>query len=143
IYVDNGVGFSYHDDPEQTSAAFRGARFSLGDMGYLDGDGYLFIVDRAKDLIITGGTNVYPAEVEAVLLDHPAVHDVGVIGVPDADWGETVAAVVEVVADRVSDDALVAELEAQCRARLSSYKVPRQWFFAHELPRTEAGKLAK
>ena len=143
IYVDNGVGFTYHDDPEQTSAAFRGSRFSLGDMGYLDADGYLFIVDRAKDMIITGGTNVYPAEVEAVLLDHPAVHDVGVIGVPDADWGETVAAVVEVVDGRVADEALELELVELCRGRLASYKVPRRWFFADDLPRTEAGKLAK
>jgi long-chain acyl-CoA synthetase len=143
IYVDNGVGFSYHDDPEQTSAAFRGTRFSLGDMGYLDADGYLFIVDRAKDMIITGGTNVYPAEVEAILLDHPAVRDVGVIGVPDADWGETVAAVVELVDGALPDDALEDELAGHCRARLASYKVPRRWYFAEDLPRTEAGKLAK
>ena len=143
IYVDNGVGFTYHDDPEQTSAAFRGSRFSLGDMGYLDADGFLFIVDRAKDMIITGGTNVYPAEVEAVLLDHPAVHDVGVIGIPDPDWGETVAAVVEVVDGREPDDALEEELIEHCRGRLASYKLPRRWFFAADLPRTEAGKLAK
>lgn len=143
IYVDNGVGFSYHDDPDQTAAAFRGRRFSLGDMGYLDDDGYLFIADRAKDMIITGGTNVYPAEVEGVLLDHPAVHDAGVIGVPDPDWGETVAAVVEPVAGRSADAALEAELDAHCRERLASYKVPRKWFFASDLPRTEAGKLAK
>jgi long-chain acyl-CoA synthetase len=71
IFVDNGVGFTYHDDPDQTAAAFRGRRFSLGDVGYLDEDGYLFIADRAKDMIITGGTNVYPAEIEAVLLGPP------------------------------------------------------------------------
>ncbi len=143
IYVDNGVGFTYHDDPEQTSAAFRGTRFSLGDMGYLDADGYLFIADRAKDMIITGGTNVYPAEVESVLLDHPAVHDVGVIGLPDADWGETVAAVVEPIAGCTGDPELEAELAAHCKEHLASYKVPRRWFFAQDLPRTEAGKLAK
>ena len=143
IYVDNGVGFTYHDDPDQTAAAFRGRRFSLGDDGYLDDDGYLFIADRAKDMIITGGTNVYPAEVEGVLLDHPAVHEAGVIGLADPDWGETVAAVVEPVEGRVPDASLEAELEAHCRDRLSSYKVPRRWFFAQDLPRTEAGKLAK
>lgn len=143
IYVDNGVGFTYHDDPGQTAAAFRGRRFSLGDDGYLDGDGYLFIADRAKDMIITGGTNVYPAEVEGVLLDHPAVREAGVIGLADPDWGETVAAVVEPVAGRTPDAALEAELAAHCRDRLSSYKVPRRWFFADDLPRTEAGKLAK
>ncbi len=143
IYVDNGVGFTYHDDPDQTAAAFRGRRFSLGDVGYLDEDGFLFIADRAKDMIITGGTNVYPAEVEAVLLDHPAVHDVGVIGVPDPDWGETVAAVVQPVGGPAVGAALEDELDAHCRERLASFKVPRRWFFADDLPRTEAGKLAK
>jgi long-chain acyl-CoA synthetase len=143
IYVDNGVGFTYHDDPDQTAAAFRGRRFSLGDDGHLDEDGYLYIADRSKDMIITGGTNVYPAEVEGVLLDHPAVREAGVIGLPDPDWGETVAAVVEPVAGRDPDAALEAELTAHCRTRLSSFKVPRRWFFAEDLPRTEAGKLAK
>ena len=143
IYVDNGVGFTYHDDPDQTSAAFRGRRFSLGDMGYLDDDGYLFVADRAKDMIITGGTNVYPAEIESVLLDHPSVHDVGVIGLPDPDWGETVAAVVEPVAGSADDPELEAVLAAHCKEQLASYKVPRRWFFAQDLPRTEAGKLAK
>ncbi len=143
VYVDNGVGFTYHDDPEQTAQAFRGERFTLGDVGYLDDDGYLFIVDRAKDMIITGGTNVYPAEVEGVLLDHPAVRDAGVFGVPDADWGESVAAVVQPAPGYRSGAGLEEELGAHCRARLASYKVPRRWFFADELPRTEAGKLAK
>ena len=143
IYVDNGVGFTYHDDPEQTDSVFRGSRFSLGDMGYLTEDGYLFIADRAKDMIITGGTNVYPAEIEAVLLDHPDVHDVAVIGVPDPDWGETVSAVVQVAGGRDWSEALEALLVAHCRQRLASYKVPRRWFVADELPRTEAGKLAK
>ncbi len=95
IYMDNGVGFSYHDDPDQTTSAFKGKRFSLGDIGYLDADGYQFISDRAKDMIITGGTNVYPAEIEGVLLAHPSVADAAVVGIPDPDWGETVAAVVQ------------------------------------------------
>jgi long-chain acyl-CoA synthetase len=143
IYVDNGVGFTYHGEPDQTAAAFRGRHFSLGDLGHLDDDGFLYIADRAKDMIITGGTNVYPAEIEGVLLDHPSVRDVAVIGLPDPDWGETVAAVVEPVAGRSPDAALEAELDAHCRARLASFKVPRKWFFADDLPRTEAGKLAK
>jgi long-chain acyl-CoA synthetase len=140
VYMDNGVGFRYHDDQAQTEQAFRGGRFSLGDMGYLDDDGYLFLVDRAKDMIITGGTNVYPAEVEATLLDHPAVRDVAVIGVPDPDWGETVVAIVD--ADGAGDE-LAAVLTAFCRQRLASYKCPRRWEFRDQLPRTEAGKLAK
>lgn len=143
IYMDNGVGFSYHDDPDQTSSAYKGKRFGLGDIGYLDADGFLFISDRAKDMIITGGVNVYPAEIEAVLLAHPKVHDVGVIGVPDADWGESIVALVQTVDGIVSDEALIAELSAFCKDHLASYKLPRRWDFRAELPRTEAGKLYK
>ncbi len=143
IYLDNGVGFTYHDDPDQTSSAYKGRRFSLGDIGYLDDDGYLFISDRAKDMIITGGTNVYPAEIEAVLLQHPAVHDAGVIGLPDPDWGETIMALVQLKVGHVAGPELQAELIAFCKQHLASYKVPRRWEFRDDLPRTEAGKLYK
>ncbi len=143
IYLDNGVGFSYHDDPDQTESAFKGKRFSLGDMGYLDDDGYLFISDRAKDMIITGGTNVYPAEIEGVLLEHPMVHDVAVIGVPDPDWGESIVAIVQPRSPADAGDELAAELAAYARQRLASYKLPRRWEFRDDLPRTEAGKLYK
>jgi long-chain acyl-CoA synthetase len=143
IYLDNGVGFRYHNDPEQTESAYQGRRFSLGDVGYLDEDGYLFISDRAKDMIITGGTNVYPAEVEAVLLEHPAVRDAGVIGVPDPDWGETVTALVQLKPDVKASDELREQLVMHCKERLSSYKVPRRWEFRADLPRTDAGKLYK
>jgi long-chain acyl-CoA synthetase len=143
IYLDNGVGFSYHDDPEQTKSAFKGKRFSLGDMGYLDADGYLFISDRAKDMIITGGTNVYPAEIEAVLLQHPQVHDAGVIGIPDPDWGETIVALVQLKPEFHGSEQLVTELLAFCKEHLASYKCPRRWEFRDDLPRTEAGKLYK
>lgn len=140
VYMDNGVGFRYHDDAEQTEQAHRGTRFGLGDMGHLDDDGYLFLSDRAKDMIITGGTNVYPAEIEATLLSHPGVRDVAVIGIPDEEWGETVVAIVD--AD-VPDDAFAEELAEFCRAELASYKCPRRWEFSDDLPRTEAGKLYK
>ncbi len=143
IYMDNGVGFSYHDDADQTQAAFKGKRFSLGDVGHLDADGYLFITDRAKDMIITGGTNVYPAEIEATLMEHPSVHDAAVIGVPDPDWGESIVAIIQTSDGRVPGDDLRDELVAFCRDRLASYKRPRQWEFRDELPRTEAGKLYK
>ena len=143
IYMDNGVGFSYHDDPDQTESAFKGKRFSLGDIGYLDSDGYLFISDRAKDMIITGGTNVYPAEIEAALLEHPKVADAGVIGIPDPDWGETITAVVQLKPGVQPTDELQVELIAFCKERLASYKVPRRWEFRDDLPRTEAGKLYK
>jgi long-chain acyl-CoA synthetase len=143
IYMENGVGFSYHDDPDQTQGAFKGQRFSIGDVGYLDDDGYLFISDRAKDMIITGGVNVYPAEIEATLLAHPAVRDAGVIGVPDADWGESIVALVQLADGQAPDEAMEAELSAFCKSRLASYKCPRRWEFRTDLPRTEAGKLYK
>lgn len=143
VYVDNGVGFTYHDDPEQTSAAFRGSRFSLGDMGYLDDDGYLFLADRAKDMVITGGTNVYPAEVEGVLLQHRAIADVAVLGLPDPDWGETVTAVVQLGEGVSRGPDTEAELLEHCRERLGSYKVPRRWVFVDDLERTDAGKVYK
>jgi long-chain acyl-CoA synthetase len=143
IYMDNGVGFSYHDDPDQTHSAYKGKRFSLGDVGYLDADGYLFISDRAKDMIITGGTNVYPAEIEATLLAHPSVHDAAVIGVPDPDWGESIVAIIQPNAGVQGSDALIAELTTFAKERLASYKCPRRWEFRADLPRTEAGKLYK
>jgi long-chain acyl-CoA synthetase len=143
IYLDNGVGFTYHDDPDQTRSAYKGSRFSLGDMGYLDEDGYLFLSDRAKDMIITGGTNVYPAEIEGVLMEHPSVHDVAVIGMPDAEWGELVMAVVQPAAGVAPSATLEQELSDYAKQKLASYKRPRVWAFRDALPRTEAGKLYK
>jgi len=135
--------FEYHGDEAGTSGAYRGGRFTLGDVGYLDRDGYLFIVDRAKDMIITGGVNVYPQEVEAVLLAHPAVADVAVIGVPDEDWGEQIKAVVQLVPGAARSDKLAGELVRHCRGRLAAYKCPKSVDFRDDLPRTDAGKLYK
>jgi long-chain acyl-CoA synthetase len=135
--------FEYHGDAEGTRGAFRGNRFTLGDVGYLDEDGYLFIVDRAKDMIITGGVNVYPQEVEAVLLAHPSVADVAVIGVPDDDWGEQVKAVVQLGPRVSATDDLSSDLVRYCRERLAAYKCPRSVDFRDDLPRTDAGKLYK
>ena len=112
-------------------------------MGYLDEDGYLFIRDRAKDMIISGGVNIYPAEAEGVLTSHPAVGDVAVIGVPDPEWGERVKAIVEVVADLEPSDLLADELIAHCRAHLAHYKCPRSVDFRDRLPRTDTGKIYK
>jgi long-chain acyl-CoA synthetase len=135
--------FQYLGDPELTSSVHRGRAFTLGDIGYLDADGFLFICDRAKDMIISGGVNIYPAEVEAVLSNHPSVADVAVIGVPDPEWGEQVKALIELVGGHEPSDELARELIEHCRRHLASYKCPRTVEFRDQLPRTDGGKLYK
>ena len=145
VYIEqhNGGTFEYRNDPEQTAAAYRGRAFTLGDVGYLDEDGYLFICDRAKDMIISGGVNIYPAEVEAALIGHPQVADVAVIGIPDSEWGEQVKAVVQLAPGVTPSPSLAEELIAYSRARIAGYKCPRSVDFWSELPRNDAGKLLK
>lgn len=140
VYVSpvGGVKFSYAGAPEKTAQAWRGDLFTVGDMGYLDADGYLFLVDRKIDLIISGGANVYPAEVEAALYSHPAVADVAVIGVPDEEWGERVHAIVEPRAPVTSD-----EIIAFCRDRLAHFKCPRSVELIDAMPRDDNGKVRK
>jgi long-chain acyl-CoA synthetase len=138
-----GPSFEYRGEPELTASVHRGKAFTIGDMGYLDEDGYLFLCDRAKDMIISGGVNVYPAEVEGVLSAHPSVGDVAVIGVPDPEWGEQVKAVVEVTGGVTPSPELAEELVAFCRERLAGYKCPRSVDFRDTLPRTDGGKLFK
>ena len=111
---------------------------SVGDMGWTDDEGYLFLADRRTDLIITGGANVYPAEVEAALSEHSGIADVAVIGLPDDEWGKRVHAVVQ-----PGEPLAEAELDAHCRERLASYKVPKTWEFVDALPRDEAGKIRR
>jgi acyl-CoA synthetase (AMP-forming)/AMP-acid ligase II len=147
IYFRNHPGalanFAYHKDPEKTAAAYRGNWFTLGDIGYLDEDGYLYLTDRQSNLIISGGVNIYPQEAENVLAGHPKVADVAVVGVPDDDMGEAVKAVI-VPADGVAGDGNLAdELLAYVRSRLASYKCPRTVDFVDSLPRTPSGKLQK
>ena len=135
--------FEYYKSPEKTAGSYRGEYFTLGDVGYLDDDGYLFLTDRSAHLIISGGVNIYPAEVEAALIEHPAVGDVGVIGVPDEDWGELVVAVVEPQPGVEPSAALGDELIEWCRGRIAHYKCPRRVDFVEALPRHDNGKLYK
>ena len=135
--------FEYGGDSAKTCANRIEGFFTVGDMGYLDEDGYLFLSDRKIDMIISGGVNIYPAEIEGVLLRHSAVGDVAVFGIPDADWGEQVKAVVERVPGHQTGDALADELLEHCRAQLAKYKCPRSIDFVDALPRDPNGKLYK
>jgi len=135
--------FEYYKAPEKTDGAYRGDYFTLGDVGYVDEDGYLFLTDRSAHLIISGGVNIYPAEVEAVLLGHPAVGDAGVVGVPDDEWGEIVVAAVEPHAGIEPSPALGDEIVEWCRDRIAHYKCPRRVEFVEALPRHDNGKLYK
>jgi long-chain acyl-CoA synthetase len=135
--------FEYFGDREKTAGAFRGEYFTLGDMGYMDDDGYLFLTDRTANLIISGGVNIYPAEVDAVLLEHPAVADVATIGVPDEEWGEQVLAVVQLAEGVAGSAELAEELREFCRAHLAHFKCPRRVDFTEQLPREDTGKIFK
>jgi long-chain acyl-CoA synthetase len=128
--------FSYFNDPEKTEAAWSGDEFTVGDLGRLDEDGYLFLDGRREDLIISGGVNVYPAEVENALASHPAVTDVAVYGVPDDDWGQRVVAA---YVGRASS----AELDDWCRERLAPPKRPKEYVALEALPRTLTGKVLR
>jgi long-chain acyl-CoA synthetase len=130
----------YWNRPDATAEVLKNGWFHTGDAGYLDADGYLYIHDRIKDMIVSGGENIYPAEVENVLCDHPAVAEAAVIGVPDDTWGETVKAVI-VLARGCS--VTEAELTAYCGERLAGYKRPRSFDFVTDLPRTPSGKILK
>jgi long-chain acyl-CoA synthetase len=134
----------YWNLPEATAQAFRDGWFRTGDGGRMADDGHLFIADRLKDMVITGGENVYPAEVEAALRGHPAVSEAAVIGLPDARWGETVHAVVVLKPEADIDPAAVADtLQAWCRTRLAGYKCPRSFAVRDSMPLSAAGKVLK
>jgi long-chain acyl-CoA synthetase len=139
-----GADFHYHKDPGKTEAAHREPGVgTLGDIGYLDEDGYLFMSDRKIDMIISGGVNIYPAEIESVLVTHPAVVDAAVFGIPNEEFGEEVKAAVELLAGHVGSDTLAEELIAHVRRHLAGYKAPRSIDFEQQLPRTPTGKLMK
>jgi acyl-CoA synthetase (AMP-forming)/AMP-acid ligase II len=144
IMMKNGMNVAYHGDAAKTAELYDDTGFaSLGDIGYVDTEGYLYLTDRESHMIIVGGVNVYPQEAENVLLEHPAIADVAVIGVPDADMGEAIKGVVQLNPDRKATDALAQQIIAFCRARLSLHKCPRSIDFVLDLPRNDAGKLVK
>lgn len=138
--------FEYHNDPEKTAAARHPDHptwTTVGDIGYLDEDRYLYLTDRATFMIISGGVNIYPQQIESCLSVHPAIWDVAVVGVPDAEMGQSVQAVVQLVPGISPSDDLARDIVGFARARLAHYMCPREVRFVDALPRTETGKLAK
>lgn len=146
VYFEGGWDFQYLGDPDKTRDSRNPQHpgwSALGDVGYLDADGYLFLTDRLSYMIISGGVNIYPQEVENLLISHPKVADAAVIGVPNADFGEEVKAVVQAADPHAAGPALADELIAYCREQLSAIKCPRTVDFDPQLPRLDNGKLYK
>ncbi|MFN2589366.1 MAG: acyl-CoA synthetase, partial [Actinomycetota bacterium] len=135
--------FEYHKDKEKTEQTWKDGFFTVGDIGYLDEDGWLFLNDRKADIIISGGVNIYPAEIEAALFGHDAVGDAAVIGVPDDEWGERVHAVIEPREGHEPGEELAGEITEYLKGRLGGYKIPRDIEFVEKLPRDPNGKLSR
>ncbi len=144
VYMAMQTGdFEYHGDKEKTAKNRIGKFFTVGDVGFLDEDGYLFLCDRKTDMIISGGANIYPAEIENVLLSHPKVVDAAVFGIPNDDWGEEVKAVIEPIDGVVGSPALADEILEWCTTRLAKFKTPKTIDFTNDMPRDPNGKLYK
>jgi long-chain acyl-CoA synthetase len=144
VYMKMGTStFDYYKDEAKTLASRARGMFTVGDIGYLDADGYLFICDRKSDMIISGGVNIYPAEIESALAAHPAVGDVAVFGIPHEEWGEEIKAVVQPAPGAEPGPELTAELLAFLDGRLARFKLPRTVDYVPELPRDPNGKLYK
>ena len=129
---------AFHNDPEETAKAFRDGWYYTGDLGRMEEDGFLYLTGRTKDMIIRGGVNIYPPEIEETLLQHESVRDAAAVGWPSPEFGEEIAAFV--VADGAADESV---LIGHCRLRLAPYKAPRRIFFVDELPRNPGGKVVK
>jgi long-chain acyl-CoA synthetase len=144
VYLRMGTStFDYHKDRDKTLASRARGMFTVGDVGYLDADGYLYLCDRKADMIISGGVNIYPAEIEAELSGHPAVDDVAVFGIPHEEWGEEIKAVVQPADGTAPGPGLTAELLAFLDGRIAKFKLPRTIDYVAELPRDPNGKLYK
>jgi long-chain acyl-CoA synthetase len=143
VWFHDERAFEYKDDPEKTAESVRDGWFTIGDIGVLDDEGFLYLRDRRADVIISGGVNIYPAQIEAALLAHPAVGDCCVVGLPDDDWGESIVAVVEPTDLSMPIEELAPVLEDHCRTTLPGHLVPRRFDLDEHLPRTETGKLAR
>jgi long-chain acyl-CoA synthetase len=137
------TGFQYFKDPKKTAASRIGEYFTLGDIGYIDEDGYLFLTGRSAETIIAGGVNIYPQEIDNELIKHPAVEDSCTIGVPHDEWGEEVRAVIQLKPGYKASDALRSEILAFAVERLAKFKIPRGLDFVAELPRSQAGKILR
>jgi long-chain acyl-CoA synthetase len=140
LRLDGYPDFTYHGRDEQRRAIERDGLLATGDVGYLDEDGYLFLCDRKKDMVISGGVNIYPAELEAVLLTIPGVHDCAVFGIPDEEYGETLCAYIEPEPGRTLN---VREVRAFLADKLARYKIPKVIEFHCDLPREDSGKIFK
>jgi long-chain acyl-CoA synthetase len=144
VYMRMGAStFDYYKDQEKTLASRARGMFTVGDIGYLDAEGYLYLCDRKSDMIITGGVNVYPAEIESELACHPAVGDVAVFGIPHPDWGEEIKAVVQPAEGITPGPELTVELLGFLAGRIARFKMPASIDYAQELPRESNGKLYK
>ncbi|MHB8594075.1 MAG: acyl-CoA synthetase [Acidimicrobiales bacterium] len=144
VYMSMQTGdFEYHKDKEKTEKNRIGKFFTVGDVGYLDSDGYLFLRDRKTDMIISGGANIYPAEIENVLLAHPKVVDAAVFGIPHDDWGEEVKAVIQPIDGVTGGVELANEILTWCEPRLARFKTPKSIDFTDDMPRDPNGKLYK
>jgi len=135
--------FEYYKDTAKTAKSYRGEYFTLGDLGYFDEDGYLFLTGRSAELIISGGVNIYPQEVDNELLKHPAVLDVCTVGVDNDEWGEEVKSVVQLRPGFEAGDALTTELMTWAREHLAAFKCPRSIDYTTELPRLSSGKIQR
>ena len=130
----------YWRNPDETADAIKDGWFHTGDLGYLDDERYLFVVDRKKDMVVSGGVNIYSKEIEGVLYRHPAVLEAAVIGLPDEEWGELVTAV---ISTRPGHDVTGQELIDYCSESMAGYKKPRKVLFLDELPKNPSGKILK